>query len=127
MQLLSGGSHPNTPTGAVRRRQFTVEELQQLQPGTPNGDADDASLRSGGDGGSGHAGGAGAGAGRQPKPRYESLDYEEIENTVYRSDKASSSSLDSLLAASSKWLVCFVIGARARVHEHVRWHSRRCR
>mmetsp|Transcript_23545 Transcript_23545/g.51672 ORF Transcript_23545/g.51672 Transcript_23545/m.51672 type:complete len:861 (+) Transcript_23545:337-2919(+) len=42
--------------------------------------------------------------------RYESLDYEEVENTVYRADKAAGTTLDSLSYSSLKWIICFLIG-----------------
>ncbi|PNW88649.1 hypothetical protein CHLRE_01g038700v5 [Chlamydomonas reinhardtii] len=41
---------------------------------------------------------------------FESLDYEEYDDTVYRADQAASSSLDSLLYSANKYLVCFAVG-----------------
>ncbi len=43
-------------------------------------------------------------------PSYESLDYEEYDDTVFRADQAASSSLDALLFSANKYLVCFAIG-----------------
>lgn len=45
-----------------------------------------------------------------PKVNFESLDFEEVENTVYRADHATSGSLDSLIYSSAKWGMCFAIG-----------------
>lgn len=42
--------------------------------------------------------------------RFEGLDYEEVENTVYRADQASSTALDSLSYSFGKWIVCLLIG-----------------
>ncbi len=67
------------------------------------------------------AGAAAAGGSTTTAPRYESLDYEECENTVYRSDHAASASLDTLLNAGSKWLVSFLIGACGRQRGGVGW------
>ncbi|KAG2444895.1 hypothetical protein HXX76_001631 [Chlamydomonas incerta] len=66
----------------------------------------------------GQAGGRaeGSSGGAAPDPAaevgksYESLDYEEYDDTVYRADQAASSSLDSLLYSANKYLVCFAIG-----------------
>ena len=51
-----------------------------------------------------------------PPPTYESLDYEEVENTVYRADQASTTTLGSITYASAKWMVCFLIGKPAGTH-----------
>lgn len=45
---------------------------------------------------------------------FESLDYEEYDDTVYRADQAASSSLDSLLYSANKYLVCFAVGEQRR-------------
>jgi hypothetical protein len=39
-----------------------------------------------------------------------SQDYEEVENVVFRSDKAAGTTLSSLLESSSKWVIAFLIG-----------------
>lgn len=49
----------------------------------------------------------------QGHPAFESLNYEEVENTVYRADKASSTSLDGIAFVTGRWLICLLIGARA--------------
>jgi hypothetical protein len=57
------------------------------------------------------AGGAGGGSSLLPAgARFESLDYEECDNTVYRSDRAASATMDTVFTAGSKWAVCFLIG-----------------
>lgn len=52
----------------------------------------------------------GADAPAAKKVNFESLDFEEVENTVYRADHATSGSLDSLIFSSAKWGMCFAIG-----------------
>jgi hypothetical protein len=42
--------------------------------------------------------------------RYESLDYEVAENTVYRADEASQTHLDLILRSGAKWTMCFLLG-----------------
>ena len=50
-------------------------------------------------------------AGQSAAPsNFESLDYEEVENTVYRADQAAASSMDSVAYASLKWTICLLIG-----------------
>lgn len=51
---------------------------------------------------------------RRSAGRYESLDYEESENTVYRADQAAGSSVDGLLYSMNKYLICFAIGVCRR-------------
>ncbi len=46
------------------------------------------------------------------QPGYESLDLEDAENTVYRSDRAASTPLRAMAHASLKWGVCLLIGGR---------------
>ncbi len=47
-----------------------------------------------------------------PTGTYESLDYEEADNTVYRSSHAASTPWDSVRDTSLKWSICFLIGER---------------
>lgn len=57
---------------------------------------------------------AGGGSGLDGYARFEGLDFEETENTVYRSDQASQGAIDSLEYSAAKWAVCLMIGA---------WHT----
>jgi len=41
---------------------------------------------------------------------YDSLDYELIENTVYRTDAAGRTHLDHILEGAAKWTICFALG-----------------
>ncbi|GLC67770.1 hypothetical protein PLESTF_000605500 [Pleodorina starrii] len=112
--------------GSARLRQADDPELQSLlskdgADGTSRAGAVSERaglLANGGEGGSvgvgrdgrGSAGGGGGGTDGRPQRAYESLDYEEYDDTVYRADQAASSSLDSLLYSANKYLVCFAIG-----------------
>eukprot|EP00878_Enallax_costatus_P018981 GHUV01020009.1.p1 GENE.GHUV01020009.1~~GHUV01020009.1.p1 ORF type:complete len:213 (+),score=68.35 GHUV01020009.1:872-1510(+) len=44
------------------------------------------------------------------KPNFESLDYELVENTVYRTDTASQTHLDHIFKSGVKWTLCFALG-----------------
>lgn len=41
---------------------------------------------------------------------YESLDYEVVDNVVYRADEASCTHFDVIVRGGVKWLMCFLIG-----------------
>ena len=47
----------------------------------------------------------------QHDQRFESLDYEEFENTVWRADMAARTTMSSILYSSMKWGICLAIGA----------------
>ena len=42
--------------------------------------------------------------------KYESLDFELIENTVYRTDAAARTHLDHIMEGGVKWSICFALG-----------------
>lgn len=44
---------------------------------------------------------------------YESLDYEVVDNVVYRADEASCTHFDVIVRGGVKWLMCFLIGGFA--------------
>uniref|UniRef100_A0A383VWF9 Chloride channel protein n=1 Tax=Tetradesmus obliquus TaxID=3088 RepID=A0A383VWF9_TETOB len=54
------------------------------------------------------AGISGAAAGRAPN--FESLDYELVENTVYRTDTAARTHFDHIFKSGAKWTMCFALG-----------------
>ncbi|GIL91065.1 hypothetical protein Vretimale_9495 [Volvox reticuliferus] len=101
--------------GSARLRQADDPELQSLL--TKDGVNGPSLVESGGlssdlsgqGNGAAHSGGCGSTDGRGQRS-YESLDYEEYDDTVFRADQAASSSLDSLLVSANKYLVCFAIG-----------------
>jgi hypothetical protein len=41
---------------------------------------------------------------------YESLDYEVVDNVVYRADEASCTHFDVIARGGVKWLLCFLVG-----------------
>jgi coproporphyrinogen III oxidase-like Fe-S oxidoreductase len=45
--------------------------------------------------------------------KYESLDFELIENTVYRTDAAARTHLDHIMEGGVKWSICFALGKAA--------------
>lgn len=47
---------------------------------------------------------------QQHKKKFESLDYEVVENTVYRADQASQTHLDHISTSAAKWTMCFLLG-----------------
>lgn len=42
--------------------------------------------------------------------KFDSLDYEVVENTVYRTDAAGRTHLDHIMEAGVKWTICFALG-----------------
>eukprot|EP00798_Chlamydomonas_sp_ICE-L_P013668 gene13668-19556_t len=49
---------------------------------------------------------------RMTKPvNFKSLDYEQVENMVYRADQAASTTVDSIYYSTHKWVICLLIGA----------------
>lgn len=42
--------------------------------------------------------------------KFDSLDYEVVENTVYRTDAAGRTHLDHITEAGVKWTICFALG-----------------
>ncbi|GAX72881.1 hypothetical protein CEUSTIGMA_g336.t1 [Chlamydomonas eustigma] len=49
--------------------------------------------------------------GKEILPGFESLDYEDVENTVYRSDVAALTPWGSVKYSTIKWFICLMIGA----------------
>ncbi|KAI8468319.1 MAG: chloride channel [Monoraphidium minutum] len=47
---------------------------------------------------------------RAQRSRYESLDYEVVENAVYRAEHAGTTHLDRIWRAGAKWSMCFLLG-----------------
>lgn len=50
--------------------------------------------------------------------KYESLDFELIENTVYRTDAAARTHLDHIMEGGVKWSICFALGEAQEVTRH---------
>ncbi|KAG2496165.1 hypothetical protein HYH03_005767 [Edaphochlamys debaryana] len=100
-QLLDKGGDAGTASRRARAASDTGEAYGRLSgngvgaasPHRASDDRDDTDSHDGGRTGA-----------------YESLDYEEYDDTVYRADQAASSSVDSLLYSANKYLVCFAIG-----------------
>jgi hypothetical protein len=44
--------------------------------------------------------------------KFDSLDYEVVENTVYRANQANSSHLETVATGAAKWTMCFFMGER---------------
>lgn len=42
--------------------------------------------------------------------KFDSLDYEVVENTVYRTDAAARTHLDHIMESGVKWTICFALG-----------------
>lgn len=51
-----------------------------------------------------------AAAAADGKHSFESLDYEDAENMVYRADQAARTAWNSIAYMSLKWGICFLIG-----------------
>jgi hypothetical protein len=46
--------------------------------------------------------------------KFDSLDYEVVENTVYRTDAAGRTHLDHIMESGAKWTICFTLGKSGR-------------
>jgi hypothetical protein len=46
----------------------------------------------------------------QKQSKFDSLDYELVENTVYRTDAAGRTHLDHIMEGAVKWTICIILG-----------------
>lgn len=86
------------------------QQQQQPQQDMPDQAAAAAAAGHSSHGGGGGVGGSSSSPQHHKHSKYDSLDYELIENTVYRTDAASRTHLDHIIEGAAKWTICLALG-----------------